>query len=231
MTKESKPKVWSARQHMYAKDYHVKELKKNTTLKAMDSSTGYLFWSTTVPQQLLCSCPWTKVIVMLRNPVDRLAAQYQSAVSMGLDIGIEAWITEDLELLKKAGVAGGSSTVKNTDSWPAYLASARGDAPIGRGMYEIQLQNWLAVMAKMDKLDHILILNHDDWKRHPTKVWQQILEFLELPPETSVSLPSSSEPVHPKMDATLRKNLLKYYKPYNEKLYNLLGWEKVWDKK
>jgi Sulfotransferase domain len=220
LTSSLKPKIWSARQHLYAKDYPVKDLKAKVDLKTIDASTGYLFWSSTVPQQLLCTCPWTKIIVFLRNPVDRLAAQYQSAVALGLKLDIESWLDPDLQLLQDT---------HDLETWSAYLKSTRGDAPIGRGMYELQLQHWLSVLAKMDKLNDILILSYEDWKRHPRQVWSRILEFLQLPEETPSSLPLPTEFVHAKMDPALRKKLIKYYQPYNQKLYDLLGWDNVWD--
>ena len=102
-------------------------------------------------------------------------------------------------------------------------------------MYDIQLRQWLSVLHEMDKLDDILILNYEDWRRSPTQVWTRILEFLNLPEEISSKLPLASEPVAPTLDGTtmdisLRKKLIKYYKPHNRKLYDLLGWDRVWDK-
>jgi hypothetical protein len=220
LTATLKPKIWSARQHLYAKDYPVKDLKAKGHLKTIDASTGYLFWSSTVPQQVLCTCPWTKIIVLLRNPVDRLAAQYQSAVALGLKLDIESWIDGDLQLLENT---------RDVETWSTYLKSTRGEAPVGRGLYQLQLQQWLSVLANMDKLNDILILSYEDWKRHPREVWSQILEFLQLPDETPASLPLPTEFFHAKIDPALRKKLIKYYQPYNQKLYDLLGWDNVWD--
>ena len=241
-----KPKILSARQYLYNMAYYTaKDLKNknNTLLKAFDASTGYLFWSSTVPINLLCTCPWTKIIVVLRNPVDRLMAHYQSAGRLGLKIGIEAWMEADLKLLKDTiATMPSSSTASSSASWwSTYLSLIRDDAPIGRGIYEIQLRQWLSVLDKMGKLDDILILNYEDWRRSPSLVWTRILDFLQLPEEFPSNLPNASEPVPPfldgdgttassSMDPSLRKKLIKYYKPYNRKLYDLLGWDQVWDK-
>lgn len=234
LTVGGKPKVWSARQHLLAKDYHIKELKNDVEMKAMDASTSYLFWSTTVPQQLFCTCPWTKVIVMLRNPLDRLVAHHQAATSLGLKVKLEDWVEEDLESLRDAGVNHKSSSMSNSSTaWETYLSSVKREGPIGRGLYHIQLQQWLTVLQQLSKLeDDVLILNYDDWKRHPDVVWDEILSFLQLSPDTKVSLPNPSNltaAASTMMDETLRKQLLKFYKPYNQKLYKLLGWDPVWD--
>jgi hypothetical protein len=232
LTKDGTPKVWSARNHLYM--VKTKPLKRNSTLKTLESATGYLFWSTAVPQPLFCTCPWTKVIVMLRNPIDRIAAHYQSSTAMGMKMPLAEWIEADLELLLDAGV-----TAKATkESWSSYLASARGNGPVGRGLYNIQLASWIETMTDMSNTkvkEDLLVLNYDDWKRQPQEVWNQVLTFLKLPRDTAISLPtpttgdkeSTNDPI---LDVSLRKKLKKYFTPYNKKLIDLLGWDAaVWD--
>jgi hypothetical protein len=177
---------------------------------------------------------------MLRNPIDRIAAHYQSSTAMGMKMPLADWIEADLELLLDAGVTSKVTTTK--ESWSSYLTLARGNGPVGRGLYNIQLTSWIETMMDMSDTkvkDDLLVLNYDDWKRQPQEVWNQVLTFLKLPPDTAISLPmaitgdaSTTAPTidnNPIMDASLRKKMKKYFSPYNKKLFDLLGWDAaVW---
>jgi hypothetical protein len=227
LTLPGKPKIWSARQHLYAKGYHAKDLKRNSSLHVLDSATSYLFWSDDTPRHVYCTVPWAKIIVLLRNPVDRLFAQYQSAWNLGLRLDLATWIQQDWDFLKESGVGGPMSDL---DAWKLYLAGAKGEAPVGRGLYAPQLQQWLSVVP----LDQILVMSYEDWRLHPQTVWQRVLDFLGMDDSDLVSLPEPAEP-----SAALgklfedyrqeRRLLQRFYKQYNEKVYKMLDWQRIWD--
>ena len=75
-----------------------------------------------------------------------------------------------------------NTTSSALESWSQYLKLIRGDAPLGRGLYEIQLLQWIRVLSQTNKWNDVLILNYDDWKQAPQQSWQRIVEFSNLYP-------------------------------------------------
>jgi Sulfotransferase domain len=225
-TRSQLVKAWSARQRLYA-TYPLKAIKANSHMYAMESSPGYLFWSSIVPQQILCTCPWIKVVILLQNPLDRLIGQYQLAKSLGLRTSIENWLQEDWNLVHDT-----ITRSSKESNWTNYLTQAAGDSPIGRGLYIFQIKQWLSMMSQFNKKEDVLILDYESWRQDPDVVLLQILEFLQLSSEDTTSLSLSSEKPSKnsiKLDPKLRKKISQFYKPYNQMLYELLRWNPIWE--
>ena len=219
-------------------------------LVALDDSPRYLFLSDRVPARILCVAPWAKVLAILRNPVDRAFSQYNmklaSKGAKRLQQGaaatlptFEEWIEMDFQLLTNTGVlshgmsqtdfAGSTAEMK---AWKNYTRNCR-HAPIGRGLYALQLRHWFqAYEAAGKSRSDFFIIQSEYFKKNKNQVYNDVLRFLGLEP---FDLQHDKEPnsgfYREEMNATTRARLEAFYAPYNQELYALLGkeWEGVWD--
>ena len=239
LTRKGKVKVWSARQRLWNRNY--KALKVSKDLITIDATEGYLFHSTTVPVRLLCTCPWIKLVIVLRNPVDRVWGHYQEfKTHHNLRIPLEEWIANDVMLLQDVGLLPGNGSKQKQfdlapdedDAYALYMQFVK-EGPVGQGLYEIQLRHWLAALQALgrDLNTSVLILRYEEWKSNPQGVLQHIIDFLGLPSRDTVirNLQLVDQSLASKvMDPETRAQLETIYAPFNKKLYQMLGWQEVW---
>jgi Sulfotransferase domain len=221
----------------------------NNNMIAIDNTPYYLFGSERIPSAVLCVAPWVKLLAILRNPVDRVESQYhylhqnrQLHYKQDM-VDWEVWVNHDIQLLQTAGVLQDWNVVDFETfagsevellAWKRYVRSAQNSMfLVGRGLYVIQLQHWYQAIQRAGKPTSDLMVIHAEAMRNSTQsVYNDIIQFLDLPPFVL----SDSAPKHETiiksalpMPESIRKNLKKLYKPYNQRLYKMLGWGNVWD--
>ena len=197
-------KVFAARERMYAQVYS-KALYQDKTIGdestriqsgtdgsnkdvGMDVSPGLLFNAQTTATSVLCTAPWVKIIVLLRNPIDRLYRQWVFSVeNLGLKLSLEAWMAQDMKVMQKSGLIGGDGEqVKDlssqTEAWRNYLSVRNVNRAIGRSLYFFQLEEWIEayVSAGKNPSQEILILTTEDIAEDPAQKRSEILQFLGL---------------------------------------------------
>ena len=91
----------------------------------------------------------------------------------------------------------------------------------------VNLKVWLSLFSKKQ----ILVLRSEDFFANPSATVKQVLNFLELPNWKLKHYKLYNDNNYQKMIApTTRKNLVEYFKPHNERLYQLLGVNFDWDR-
>jgi hypothetical protein len=223
-------KVFAARQRMYAQNYRTTLLKQpapprgqqeeedetttTTTEKlSIDSTSGYLFYSSAhVPEHIMCVAPWNKLIVVLRDPVDRVYSQWAHGKSyLRLQQSFEDWMAPELSLMQSVGlVQGGGSGGEGTDTssssssltegqedeaWTKYQKAASvpsnlGSAAqggIGRSMYVIFLRHWIRAYKKSGKTikQSIYLVRAEDLADNFQVELDKILKFLNVSSSSS----------------------------------------------
>jgi hypothetical protein len=207
----------------------------------MDATPGYVFFSTILPQRILCVCPWIKVLIIMRNPVDQVYSNYAYTKRMtGMYITFENWISRDFDALKEAGFIvdnGKSLSIKQQDeAWTKYLKLT--DAgQIGRSLYQVQLRHWYQAMRDIgrDPETQIYIVRTEDMKKDVDGEYHKILDFLGLPyhpiASTEEQVVSNYTGLGLTMTNKTREKLETFFAPYNKRLYSMLGgdWDGYWD--
>lgn len=244
-----KPKVYAARQRMYAQAYNGGLLQSSPDLVAMDVSPGYLFYAQQVSHNILCVSPWTKIVIVLRNPVERVYEQYARAKqTFGLRISLEQWIANEMQLVASSGLIGKEAdSIEEKEAWKKYQSVRNMANAMGRSLYIFQLNEWLATYkeAGMDPRKEIYVIPSEVLEQEANfqGEYNKILSFLGLstaPVYSGVkrrdpALSDTSEHV----TAETRKTLEKFFKPYNKRLYALLEeegfpeypWKSLWKRK
>ncbi|KAL3932837.1 MAG: hypothetical protein SGBAC_010663 [Bacillariaceae sp.] len=237
------------------KDYNMTIFEQQQTMNPayiLDATPNYLFESDRVPQRVFCACgPWVKLIVFLRNPIDRAWSQYymqhnfDSFGNLTKLPSFEEYIEMDMKVLKEVGVLPPPETAdrtqyygsaEETKAWKTYTRLGI-NTPLGRGLYSIQLRQWLQAMKDFGKpTSDLMVFSSEQMKVHSQAIYHQVLEFLEI--HHSEHELSKFEPVHKtrydenvKMKLETRKKLEDFYRPYNQQLKDVLGseWDGIWD--
>ena len=146
----------------------------------LDASTAYLY-SKLAPKELVHYNSKAKIIVLLRNPVDRAWSHYTMALKYGMES--EAPLKA---FMREAALS------------PAQWG--RDECYLELGNYAQQLRRWKEKFG--DK--HLLIIFHEDLKNKPQKVLDLITVFLDLPtfvPTKVDALNVGSVPKYPKLNS------------------------------
>ena len=229
----------------------LKKFKKRKGLVTYDDSPRYLFWSDRIPARVMCVSPWVKLIAVLREPVARAFSHYNMKLwgstrrhihgnATLVNVTFEEWIQNDIEDLKETGVLQDQIPAQQfigspemNEAWKKYTRLGT-HAPVGRGIYVIQIKQWFEAMkVARKKGSDLLIVNSEQMKAHTDLVYKNVLKFLDLPREPLVDNGKKNKGhyisvIDPKTNQLLRD----IYKPFNEELYSLLGtnWGAIWEK-
>jgi hypothetical protein len=187
-----------------------------------EASPYYLFHPR-VPQRVFAVMPAVKLIVLLRNPVNRAYSQYYHEVDCGYEtLSFEEAIESEAARTRvdTARIARDERFVSFSHQHHSYLA---------RGLYVDQLKAWMDVFPR----EQFLILKSEDFYADPHHAMQQTLAFLGLGEETVSAKERSykkfNDTKSPQMDLAMRKRLLKYFEPHNARLYEFLGRDFGWE--
>jgi len=206
-------KVFAARERMYAQVYSKSSFREKigagdqdspTTSDnkhvAMDVSPGLVFYAHQTAHSILCTTPWVKIVVVLRNPIDRLYQQWvYSTMHLGLTLSLEEWMAQEMKLLQTVGLisdAGGSegadqskevetkAAISEKEAWNQYQSVHKMAGAIGRSLYVFQLEQWIDayVAAGKNPSEEIIVLTTEDIENDPAQQYGDLIRFLGLPP-------------------------------------------------
>lgn len=196
-------------------------LGKNRDKLCGESSPFYLFCPVT-PARIAALLPQVKIIVLLRDPVDRAFSHYQMTVSRNL----EFLSFEDAIKAEPARLA--NHRQRLIDDPTHYSSVYRDFSYVARGIYVDQILEW----RKHFSPNQFLILESGEFFNSTPAVFDRTLEFLGLdrwhPPEFRNLFPSKTGAT---MLPSTREQLQDYYAPYNQRLYKELGVEFDWDQR
>ncbi len=188
-----------------------------------EASPSYLFHPH-VPRRVAEALPQARLIILLRNPVDRAYSQYYHAIEHGFEtLPFEEAIKDEVER-----TAAEREKILRDEHYESYVYRHR--SYLSRGIYVEQLQTWMGLFPR----EQFLILRSEDFYASPAASIKQVLAFLALPQEesqlTGQVYKQYNNTTYSRMDAALRKRLIQFFEPHNARLYEFLGSNFGWDK-
>jgi hypothetical protein len=90
---------------------------------------------------------------------------------------------------------------------------------LSRGLYADQLQAWLRLFPR----EQMLILKSEDLFDDPTATLKRVAQFLNLPAWEPREYRRYNVGDYPEMAASTRQRLMEYFRPHNQRLYDLVG--------
>jgi Sulfotransferase domain len=202
--------------------YH--QLLHQKALITGEGSPDYIF-DLHAPKRIAETLPRVKLIILLRNPVDRAYSHYLHNIRAFWDPKREPLSFEEAIAVEADRLQGEREKLLRDESYFSY--SYMHYSYLRRGLYADQLETWFNLYSR----EQILILQSEKFFADPRNIFNQVLDFLELP---QLEL-SEYKPYNARTEKTsaiapdTRAKLIEYFKPHNQRLYQLLGSDLGWD--
>ena len=222
-------------------NFKVKTLQQYPNLMAYEKTPSYIL-TPNAPKRIKTIVPWAKIIVTLRNPVDRLLSQYKMTYARKWENRTFAeTIAEDINVMRHYGYWIPTPAAHNDPFNTTNLSTPRGRAlrkyrtegMLYRGMYSRQLLPWLEYYTLHKDLH---VVKYEELQENPARVLTELLDFVGAPrydfPDDvlnkSYSPGRKSWRTNVTLDVTQEgiDYLKTYYAPYNDELADMLGDEK-----
>ncbi|HUI36433.1 MAG TPA: sulfotransferase domain-containing protein [Gaiellaceae bacterium] len=182
-----------------------------------EASPSYVFHPL-APRRVQEVVPEARLIVLVRNPVDRALSQYNHEVALGREpLPFEEALEAEEERLRGELERMVGDPRYFSREWWSHTYKAR-------GRYAEQLERWLAVFPR----EQLLVLPSDDLGSEPARAHAQVLEFLGASPQRLDSYPRVYEREYEPMKPETRERLAAEFEEPNRRLYELLGRDLGW---
>jgi hypothetical protein len=172
--------------------------------------------------RIAADLPEVKVVVLLRDPVERAYSQYQMARN---EYGCEDLSFEAALAVEEQRLRGERQRLEREPSYRshAHLFYSYKE----RGRYAEQLEVWFESLGR----DQILVLRSEEFFADPGGRFSHLLDFLGLPAWAPPSFPVHNKGTYEQtMSAAARRQLVDYFAEPNRQLASLLGWvQPPWD--
>ena len=180
-------------------------IKRKTGKFLTFDDTPFYIYNEDVAKKIKNYFPKTKVIIILRNPIERAYSNYHLAVRMG-----DEKRTFDQTIDDEIQKIGKYDEIKMDD----FISQSY----LGRGFYAKQLEIWL----KYFPASVIKVLESNRFANNTKEVMNEIFEFLDLPDHDITNLEKKNVAEYPPMRIETRQKLCDFFSEYNEKLYDML---------
>jgi hypothetical protein len=184
-------------------------------------ATPYYLFDRYVPERVGKLLPHVKMIILLRNPVDRAYSHYNFIRRTGgEELDFEGAVNRELAEFpaEEAMVLQDPNYKSDLYSRYSYLA---------RGVYLPQIQRWREVYPE----DQFLILKSENLYKKTGETLRKVFEFLGIPDASIADRKSYNASEYSAMPDHLRAQLGAYFAPHNHQLYEYLdrdfNWEKI----
>jgi Sulfotransferase domain len=219
----------------------VSALKRNARKMYLDDTPTYMQDSHEIPQLLNCVMPKAKVLAILRNPTDRAFSHYNYYLERDwcTSYTFDDWVDINIRELTDAGIVDASDPYEELLAWKRYNDNSTNHALrkcrtfVTRGLYAIQILHFITALeaAGRPKSDFHVILSerlNSDMTRQ--QEYDKVVNFLGLAPYTLVDNRSVHKTIYEtSLNETTRLKLDSFFRPYNFRLYEMLGWDPVWN--
>ena len=167
--------------------------------------TPYYLFHPEAPKRIHALHPTVKLIVLLRDPVERTLSQYFHSRRLGLEtLELEAALDAEAERLDGSETELAAGHSHQSHQQHSYLSRSR---------YEEQLNRYLKYFPP----SQLLVLSSESLFACPQNSWAQVLDFLELDQLPVPEVPpmyvgeGESEAVDPLIKSRIRQQLASTY--------------------
>ena len=198
---------------------------KFSKFKIIGEASGTYLNHPLAPQRIKKTLPQAKLINFFRNPVDRAYSAYNHSSKYGwehssFDVSIESEI-ERINIMNDNP----ESIINNMEPVNHLQFSY-----LRHGHYGSNLENWFNHFKK----NQFMHFSTEDLDQNYDEIMNSLFVFFNLS-EINVKKEDRKnvgvgKGTYPPMNEKTRDFLIDYYKPHNEKLYNLIGKKFDWDK-
>ena len=165
-----------------------------------------------VPRRMRRMLPDVRLLVILRNPVDRAYSDYHMWIRKRREsLSFEAVIENEM----RKGASWRGRLGRDPDLFPLYHQRY---SYLGEGLYADHLGRWF---EQYDR-SRFLVLTAEEMAADPQGVLDETFGFLDLEPFRA-AVKNLNAGRYGGMNPETRRTLVEYFRPHNERLYRLLG--------
>jgi hypothetical protein len=191
-------------------------------LKAHQLITGeaspYYILDPEAPKRIAQLIPDVKLIALLRNPINRAYSHHNTRVKNGKErLPFDEAVQKEIEAFSR----------NNGNGYHDFLNSYETIPYLSRCLYADQLQPWMSTFPK----EQLLILRSEDLYTETSNTYKKVLEFLNLPLWEPKNYPAHEKTQYAPMSLEVRKQLIEFFAPHNERLHKLLNRDMNWDRR
>ncbi len=208
-------------------------LVQDKSFMTLDASPAYLVHPH-APERLVQTFPNAKLIIILRNPVERsISAAYSGGQlksretrNLSSFFDFEKAINSELQFLENF-----NSSILTKDDIQEIIYGKKITKTIKTtkyllsGLYIFFIEKWMSLFPK----EQFLILRSEDFYSNPSTVMKQVFDFLDLPNHQLSDYKQYNAGSYKPMDENLYQKLSDFFKPYNQMLEEYLGMNFNWD--
>jgi hypothetical protein len=208
------------RSHFPTAAYRARLQRRHGRPPVAGEASPYYLFHPLAAERVHSALPDVRLIVLLRDPVDRAFSHYRERVNAGTEtLGFEEAVEREPERL--------AGEVERIVADPAYYSHAHDFCSyLARGRYLEQLRPWMERFGR----ERCLVLRSEDFYANVAGTYGRVLEFLGLPPfdpdsrhrHAVVAVPT------PPLAQVTRERLAEYYAPHNRALEEYLGMDFGW---
>ena len=197
----------------------VRSLRQNDGQRLTGEASPYYMFHPLAPGRIAADLPAVRLIVLLRNPVDRAASHHWDRLQHGVEqLPFELAVAMEPERLAGERERMVADTAYQSHAYEHF-------SYLSRGHYAEQVEDLFRRFGQ----DRVLVLRSEDLYADPQRVYDRTLEFLRLPhhrPDTFGR--HHAHEGRPAMPDALRCDLEAYFAPHNDRLARLLGTDVWW---
>ena len=164
--------------------------------------------------------PNQKIIVILRNPVDRAYSHYHVNVKEKSEKrSFEDAVFEEMNRIK-------SERIIQNKNKNLRVFTPNNIHYLKKGFYALQLKSWFKIFPR----EQILVLSTEEFQEDQNLIYKKIFDFLNIPNMKIKSTEKMEKGNYIPMKDETRKLLLDYFRQYNYELFELINNEFDWKK-
>lgn len=191
------------------------EVATRTGRAVTGEATPFYLFHPAVPERMHTAVPDVRLIAVLRDPVARAISGYHHAVRVGDE-------RRPIEEALDPSAAETLPPVSDAAWYDAPRCPARLHGYLARGRYAEQLERWFAVFGR----DRVLVLESDALRGG--RVPPEVLALLGLPDAGAPAVADRNVGAYVAPVSGIEARLAEYFRPYNARLFSLLGIELPW---
>lgn len=160
-----------------------------------------------------------KLIMMVRDPVRRARSHFEHNVRKGIEtLTFREAITSERERIE-CGLG------KIMDDPNYYSSEYRDYSYLARGLYADQLEN----IYKYYDRDDVLVVGSEEFFSNTVEVFWKVCDFVGLDRSVPIDTKPKNTGEYDESDSDLVKEMYRYYRPHNERLFSLVGRDFGWN--
>ena len=204
---------------MFPTKKEMQKIREKTNYAITGEDTPFYFWKKEAAERIFKIIPNSKIIAIFRNPVDRAYSNYNVGVRAGTSpefvgetekLSFEDAIDEEMNFMEN------HSFRESIEQRGSYLS---------KGLYAEQFKIWSDIFSK----DQIHVLSTEEMQKNPRETLLELFRFLGLP-DYDIKNPQKQKFFkYKEMSSNTRKKLLDFYKPHNEKFFQMIEKRFDWD--